>query len=164
LISRLTRAASGWLANCFFASWRVKLGFGPYPFPETLRRAVFALVLKLGLALVGTGLAIGVAMALGLNGFMKEHFWLYHVKATDPATYAAVGTLFLSVAMLALRACPRRDQRGSHDDPAARVTLVREGFGTNQDKQSYYEKMVSTLTLLLSFSSSAIHALPRRRS
>lgn len=72
------------------------------------RGAVFALVVKLGITLVGTGLAIGVALACGLNGFMKEHLWLYHIKATDPATYAAVGILFLSIALLACYVPARR--------------------------------------------------------
>ena len=83
------------------------------------RSVIFAMVAKLGLALVGIGLAAGLALALGLNGFMKEHFWLYHVKATDPATYAAVGTLFLSIALLA---CYVPARRATNADP---MTILR---------------------------------------
>jgi predicted permease len=50
------------------------------------RMDVLALVAKLGLTLAGTGVAIGVALTLGLNRFMAEHLWLFHIKATDPAT------------------------------------------------------------------------------
>ena len=80
------------------------------------RGAIFALVAELGLALVGTGLTIGVALALALNGFMKEHFWLYHIKTTDPPTYAAVAILFLSIALLA---CYLPARRATNLDPMA---------------------------------------------
>ncbi len=78
------------------------------------RRDVFVLVAKLGLTLAGTGLAIGVALALGLNRFMKEHLWLFHVKATDPATYAAVGIVLVSIALLA---CCIPARRAANVDP-----------------------------------------------
>jgi putative ABC transport system permease protein len=72
------------------------------------RRDVFMLVGKLGLSLAGTGLAVGIAIALGLNRFMKEHIWLFHVKTTDPATYAAVGILLVSIALFACYIPARR--------------------------------------------------------
>jgi predicted permease len=72
------------------------------------RGDVLVLVAKLGLALAGTGLAIGVALTLGLNRFMAEHLWLFHVTATDPATYAAVGILLVSIALLACYIPARR--------------------------------------------------------
>jgi putative ABC transport system permease protein len=72
------------------------------------RGDVLVLVAKLGLALAGTGVAIGVALALGLNRFMAEHFWLYGVKATDPATYAAVSIVLMSIALLACYIPARR--------------------------------------------------------
>jgi putative ABC transport system permease protein len=78
------------------------------------RRDVFVIVAKLGLTLAGTGLVIGIALALGLNRFMKEHFWLFHVKATDPATYAVVGTLLVSIALLA---CYIPARRATNVDP-----------------------------------------------
>jgi putative ABC transport system permease protein len=78
------------------------------------RRDVLWMVAKLGLTLAGAGLAIGVALALGLNRFMKEHLWLYHVKATDPATYAAVGIVLVSIALLA---CYIPARRATHVDP-----------------------------------------------
>jgi putative ABC transport system permease protein len=83
------------------------------------RGHVFAFVAKLGLTLTGTGLAIGVALALGLNRFMAEHFWLYHVKPTDPATYAAVGIVLLCIALLA---CYIPAQRATNVDP---MTILR---------------------------------------
>jgi putative ABC transport system permease protein len=72
------------------------------------RGDVFVLVAKLGLILAGTGVATGVLLALGLNRFMAEHFWLFHVKATDPATYAAVGILLVSISLLACYIPARR--------------------------------------------------------
>jgi putative ABC transport system permease protein len=78
------------------------------------RGDVFILVGKLGLTLAGTGLVIGIALALGLNRFMKEHLRLFHVKATDPATYAAVGILLLSIALLA---CYIPARRATNVDP-----------------------------------------------
>ncbi|HEY6386087.1 MAG TPA: ABC transporter permease [Candidatus Acidoferrum sp.] len=77
-------------------------------------RDVFVLVGKLGLLLVSAGLAVGVALALGLNRFMKEHFWLFHLKATDPATYAAVGILLMCIALLA---CYIPARRATNVDP-----------------------------------------------
>ena len=72
------------------------------------RRDVFVLVVKPGLTLSVTGLAVGVALALGLNRFMAEHLLLFHVKATDPATYAAVGIVLVSIALLACYIPARR--------------------------------------------------------
>jgi putative ABC transport system permease protein len=72
------------------------------------------LVAKLGVTLAGTGLAIGVALALGLHRFMKEHLRLFHVKATDPATYAAVGILLVCIALLA---CYIPARRATNVDP-----------------------------------------------
>jgi predicted permease len=77
-------------------------------------RDVFVLIGKLGLLLVSAGLAVGVALALGLNRFMKEHFWLFHLKATDPATYAAVGILLMCIALLA---CYIPARRATNVDP-----------------------------------------------
>jgi putative ABC transport system permease protein len=75
---------------------------------------VLVLVAKLGLTLAGTGLAIGVALALGLNRFLAEHLWLFHVKATDPATFAAVGILLVCIALLA---CYIPARRATNVDP-----------------------------------------------
>lgn len=78
------------------------------------RGDVFILVGKLGLTLAGTGLVIGIALALGLNRFMKEHLWLFHVKPTDPATFAAVGILLVCIALLA---CYIPARRATNVDP-----------------------------------------------
>jgi putative ABC transport system permease protein len=78
------------------------------------RGDVFLLVAKLGFTLAGAGLVIGVALALGLNRFMKEHLWLFHVKTTDPATFAAVGILLVSIALLA---CYIPARRATNVDP-----------------------------------------------
>ncbi len=78
------------------------------------RGDVLILVAKLGLTLAGIGLAIGVALTLGLNRFMAEHLWLFHIKATDPATFAAVGILLVSIALLA---CYIPARRATNVDP-----------------------------------------------
>jgi putative ABC transport system permease protein len=78
------------------------------------RGDVLMLVAKLGLTMAGIGLAIGVALTLGLNRFMAEHLWLFRVKPTDPATYAAVGLLLVSIALLA---CYIPARRATNVDP-----------------------------------------------
>jgi predicted permease len=78
------------------------------------RMDVLVLVAKLGLTLAGIGLAIGVALTLGLNRFLAEHLWLFHIKATDPATYAAVGILLVSIALFA---CYIPARRATNVDP-----------------------------------------------
>jgi predicted permease len=78
------------------------------------RMDVLVLVAKLGLTLAGTGLAIGVALALGLNRFLDDHLWLFHIKPTDPATFAAVGFLLVSIALLA---CYIPARRATNVDP-----------------------------------------------
>jgi putative ABC transport system permease protein len=78
------------------------------------RGDVLLLVSKLGLTLAGTGLAIGIALALGLKGFLADHLWLFHVKATDPTTFAAVGILLVSIALLA---CYIPARRATNVDP-----------------------------------------------
>jgi putative ABC transport system permease protein len=78
------------------------------------RGDVLVLVAKLGLTLAGAGVAVGVALALGLNRFMKQHLWLFHLKVTDPATYAAVGILLLFIALLA---CYIPARRATNVDP-----------------------------------------------
>jgi predicted permease len=80
------------------------------------RRDVLLLVAKLGLTLTGAGLVIGVALGLGLNRFMAEHLWLFRVKPTDPATYAAVGLLLVCIAWLA---CYIPARRATNVDPMA---------------------------------------------
>jgi putative ABC transport system permease protein len=83
------------------------------------RGDVLLLVGKLGLLLVSAGLAVGVALALGLNRFMKEHFGLFHLKATDPATYAGVGILLMCIALFA---CYIPARRATNVDP---MTVLR---------------------------------------
>jgi putative ABC transport system permease protein len=78
------------------------------------RGDVLMLVAKLGLTLAGIGLAIGVALTLGLNRFMAEHLRLFRVKPTDPATYAAVGILLVCIALFA---CYIPARRATNVDP-----------------------------------------------
>jgi len=72
------------------------------------RRDVLWMVAKLGLKLSMTGVAIGIALALGLKRFMEQYFWLYHVEAADPLTYAAVTLVLVSIALLACYVPARR--------------------------------------------------------
>jgi putative ABC transport system permease protein len=70
---------------------RVALGAGA--------REVFGLVLRRGFALVGLGLALGVAGALLATRLVRS--FLFEVRATDPATYVGVGVFFALVALVA---------------------------------------------------------------
>jgi putative ABC transport system permease protein len=88
--------------------WGIRFALGAQ------RVDVLVLVAKLGLTLAGTGLAIGVALALGLKRFLADHLWLFHVKATDPTTFAAVGILLLCIALFA---CYIPARRATNVDP-----------------------------------------------
>lgn len=83
------------------------------------RGDVLMLVGRLGVGLAGMGLAVGAGLALALNRYMSDYFPLFHVKATDPVTYGAVGGLFLIIALLA---CYLPARRATNVDP---MTILR---------------------------------------
>jgi len=83
------------------------------------RSHVLMFVGKLGVGMASMGLSVGAGLALSLNRYMSEHFQLYHIKATDPATFTAVGMLFLSIALLA---CYVPARRATNVDP---MTILR---------------------------------------
>ncbi|NMO14751.1 ABC transporter permease [Pyxidicoccus fallax] len=91
----------------------VRLALGAKP-ADVLR-----LVLRSGMALAGTGVALGVAGALGLSWVMRSI--LYGVAPHDPLTFAGVMALLLGVALVACLIPARRAMRV---DPA--VTLRGE--------------------------------------
>lgn len=70
---------------------RVALGAAP--------EDILRLILRQGLALTATGIAIGVATALLLTRLLAS--LLYHVTATDPLTFVGGTLLFLLVALAA---------------------------------------------------------------
>jgi len=67
---------------------------------------VMNLIGKLGLKLTLLGIVIGVGLAVGLTRLISE--FLFGVKPTDPATYAAVALGLLAIAMLACYIPARR--------------------------------------------------------
>jgi predicted permease len=91
----------------------VRLALGAQP-ADVLR-----LVLKSGMALAGTGVALGVAGALGLSRVMGSV--LYGIGPNDPLTFGGVMALLLGVALVACLVPARRAMRV---DPA--VTLRGE--------------------------------------
>jgi putative ABC transport system permease protein len=62
-------------------------------------RDVLRMVVGRGMALVGVGLAIGLAFAFALTRYMAS--MLYGVSAVDPLTYAGIALLLGAVALLA---------------------------------------------------------------
>jgi predicted permease len=62
-------------------------------------RDLLAMVIRQGMSLALVGAAIGLAAALALARLMAS--FLFDVKATDPATFAGVSLLLVSVAFLA---------------------------------------------------------------
>jgi putative ABC transport system permease protein len=76
------------------------------------RWQVLAMILRHGLALVTTGLLIGIAGSLGLTRLMTN--WLFEVRATDPLTFAAVPGLIL---LIGLAACLIPAWQATHVDP-----------------------------------------------
>ncbi len=73
---------------------------------------VIGLVGSLGLKLTLLGIAIGIALAIGLTRLISE--FLFGVKPTDPLTYAAVALGLIAVALLA---CYIPARRASRVDP-----------------------------------------------
>jgi putative ABC transport system permease protein len=70
------------------------------------RRQVLALVLRQGMTLALAGLGLGLLGALAFRRVLSS--LLYQVKATDPATYVAVGLLLAAVALFACYVPARR--------------------------------------------------------
>jgi putative ABC transport system permease protein len=60
---------------------------------------ILRLVMGQALGLALAGVAIGIGGALAVNSVMKG--LLFHVSATDPATYGAIAVLFIIVALAA---------------------------------------------------------------
>ncbi|HXD48851.1 MAG TPA: ABC transporter permease [Gemmatimonadaceae bacterium] len=73
----------------------VRLAFG------ATSASIFRLMIGHGLALSAVGIAIGLAAALGLTGVLQRASMLVAIAPTDPATYAAIAILFVSIATLA---------------------------------------------------------------
>jgi len=82
---------------------RMALGAGP--------REVVGVVFRDGARLVGLGLALGVAAALGLSRLVES--LLFDVSTTDPSGFAAIGLL----AVVALAACLVPALRATRVDP-----------------------------------------------
>jgi ABC-type antimicrobial peptide transport system permease subunit len=70
---------------------------------------ILRLVIGQGLAVSVTGIVIGLIGAGALTRLMKS--LLFHVSATDPATFAAIAVLFLAVALAASYIPARRAAR-----------------------------------------------------
>ncbi len=73
------------------------------------RRAVLRLFLGQGIRLAGIGLLIGLGAAFGLTRLLGR--MLFGVKASDPATFAAVAVVLTAVALLATYLPARRATR-----------------------------------------------------
>jgi ABC-type antimicrobial peptide transport system permease subunit len=70
---------------------------------------IFRLVLSHGMGLTLAGIAIGTAGALALTRVIKG--LLYQISATDPATFAGIGLLFILAAFIASYVPARRATR-----------------------------------------------------
>jgi ABC-type antimicrobial peptide transport system permease subunit len=79
---------------------------------------ILGLVVGQGLRLALVGVAIGIAGAFALTRLMST--LLFHVSATDPATFVAVALVFLLVA-LAASYIPAR--RATRIDPMAALRV-----------------------------------------
>lgn len=73
------------------------------------RRDVLKLVVGQGMALAGTGLALGLIVAAGVTRYLASQ--LFEVKAIDPLTYGGVTLLLGAVAFLACYIPARRATR-----------------------------------------------------
>jgi putative ABC transport system permease protein len=63
------------------------------------RLSVLTLVVRQGIALALSGVAIGLVAAFALTRFLSNQ--LYGVGATDPATFATVSATLILIALLA---------------------------------------------------------------
>jgi len=79
---------------------------------------ILRLVVGQGFRLALVGVALGIAGAIGLTRLMTT--LLFHVSATDPATFVAVALLFMLVA-LAASYIPAR--RATRIDPMAALRI-----------------------------------------
>jgi len=77
------------------------------------RGNVLGMVIRVGLKLVGAGIAIGLAAALVLGRFVGSQLW--GVSAYDPPTIVGVPAL---LALIAVLACWRPARRATQVDPA----------------------------------------------
>jgi putative ABC transport system permease protein len=84
----------------------VRLAFGAE------RAAIFRLIVGRGLLLAAMGIAVGTGAAFGVTRGISS--LLVGVRATDPATFAAIAVLFLVVAGIA---CGLPAYRASRLDP-----------------------------------------------
>jgi predicted permease len=75
-------------------------------------RSLLGLVLRQGVAVTSTGVALGLLASLMLVGTLRQ--WLYGLSGTEPGTYVAVAVLMLAVAVLA---CAAPALRASRLDP-----------------------------------------------
>jgi len=78
----------------------IRMALGAHP------SDVLGMVARLGLKLTSIGLAIGIALALGVARLIST--FLYGVKPSDPLTYAAVALALAGVAFLACYIPARR--------------------------------------------------------
>jgi ABC-type antimicrobial peptide transport system permease subunit len=72
-------------------------------------REVRGMVLRQGLMLTGVGIAIGVAVAIGLSRLVAD--LLYDVSAMDPMTFTVIPAVLIVVAAVAIYIPARRASR-----------------------------------------------------
>jgi ABC-type antimicrobial peptide transport system permease subunit len=70
---------------------------------------VLAMILRQASAVIGTGLALGLAFAVAGARLLAS--MLYGVSSTDPRTFAAITLLLAAVALLASYLAARRSTR-----------------------------------------------------
>ena len=80
-------------------------------------RGIFDLVIKEGLALLGTGFALGAALAFMLRGQLQSQ--LFGISSADPLV---VGGVTLLLAVVALIACAVPARRATRIDPRLALT------------------------------------------
>ncbi len=105
----LTLAAIGLYGVMSFSVRRRTREFGIRLALGARTRGVLGMVVRQGLAVAGTGLVIGIALALALGRFAAS--LLYGVSGTDLVTFLVVPSVLLAVALVAIVVPARRAAR-----------------------------------------------------
>jgi len=90
----------------------IRIALGAQP------RAVFQLVIRQGMSLVGVGVVLGIGAAIGATRLLATQ--LFNVAPTDPAVFTGVA---ITLVLAGLAACVIPARRATKADPISALRL-----------------------------------------